>query len=380
MKEDSQLPLLVTSKDGSIALDPELIIDESGSTQRSIFEFAIVFSFIKLILSIFLSLYLSDYWKSCAINADNENYKCTATSPNMACTTQNGCFMTTYSAVGAQCKQQCYFGGYSVVGIDDNHDCYGYVDRNCLCDFWSSTTLVVICLNIIHFMVQLVYFYSGYNFNPQMISFHISAYGTTKDVFMLLILPRNCLLSFIEISTIIFAWLPLVYGSSDLKNSITCDDNGLRSQTALITTYYQPILYGILITLMESYKANIQCVIDFNIYNDILIDKLIGLTYLLRLDIALYFGSMQLVQSIVFALSLLFCGFPIYHIQSGYSELKCAYEQFHSIRARSSMSGGGMNALNKKYYEYHWKALGYSLAAFLCILLLLVIIITIRTQ
>ena len=373
-ESDSQLPLLSREN----AIKAHLSIKLDCDSRSSLFDFAIVFSFIKMIASIVLSLCLSDYWKSCSATATNENYLCTASGDYMACTTENGCFLTDSTTVGEQCRDRCFFGVYSVVGVDAS-GCYGYVDKNCLCYFWSSTTLIVICLNIIHFAIQLAYYYFGYDFNPQTIPFKIAAYGSSKDVYVLLFLPRNCLLSCVEVLTVMFAWFPLVYGSSELQSSITCDDNGLRSQTAVITTYYQPVLYGLFITLMELYKANLQCMFDFNLYDNIFIDKLIGLTYLLRFDIAACYGFIQLVQSLVFGLSLVFLGFPLIHIQSGYIELRDAYEstQVQSPGPPGAESGGG-GSRDQRVYRQHWRVLGYNLGVFVCLVFGLIIIIAVR--
>jgi hypothetical protein len=352
----SQEPLLMYNAIGNRSDDKsEFIVSAYNrviTTSKQI-NFSVLFSFIKMVISIILSLCLTTYWKTCSQGNETREFECNASGKFMTCHTNDECSVTNYSPDGTTCKDKCYFGGYKVVGKDE-HGCYGYVDNSCLCNFWYATVLLVICLNVLHYIVQLFYWRLEGSFNPQQLYLEVAVNGAPWSTYSLLFHPRNCLLSTIETATVLTAWLPLVYGG-DIDDSVEC--SGFITAFVTGQNYYL-VVYGIGITLMELYKANFQGLRDFKPYNNFIVDKTLGLTYFLRFDITLRYLFIQITQSVVFATSILLFCVPFWHFSSGYQDLKVEFTTHLETVTHNARS--------------HFKALAINMCVFVMLVILLI--------
>ncbi len=358
---ESQLPLLSVQTERNEEIPHNLSHGPSSveQQQKKSPYFTILFSFTKMVITIALSLSLTTYWKKCGKSGNPKELQCSASGTSQECSTAMGdCWVYYYSDVGEQCKETCYFGGISVAGRDSD-GCYAYVDQDCLCNFWYATVFVVIALNIIHFLVQIAFYIFGDEFNPQNLYYQVAVNNGSWDTYKLIFQPRNCFLSTFETITIFFAFLPIFYGE-DIENSVSCTEVGV---TATVTgQYYNQIVFGLAITVMELYKANVRGMMDYNKYNNFILNKLVGLTYFLRFDITLRCAFINFTQSIVFVLSLAMLGIPLWYCKSGYSDLKEHYE---------------LHMLYNDQVDKHWRLLCVSLASFAVFILLVVIAIVV---
>ena len=167
-------------------------------------------SFAKLIVVIFLVLWIDDYWYYCANNSTDMIETCTSAEYNNCnsycddvtttlVTTNDDIFMFHYST-----------GGY----------CTARFDGNCACKYWQRFMLLPLFMHLMHFILQTICFVCFYQLDPQQIHYNIinkyltmevgSAYEWWSEVLRELCQqPYYSGFAFIEIITMVYVWLEL---------------------------------------------------------------------------------------------------------------------------------------------------------------------------
>lgn len=173
----------------------------------------------------------------------------------------------------------------------------------------------------------------------------------------MLFYPRTCLLSFIEAASVSIAWLSVLHGS-DPSSWVACTD----AVVVVINSYYSGVFYPIFITILELSKVLVRGALLYKSEKcpeDCFMNRLLGLSYFIRLDLIFRFLFVLIGQAVIFILSIFpLFGYPFFWINSGYADLK---RQWDAVKLKRS---------KVKASDVHWRwVVGYvGVAVFLFIL------------
>ena len=168
-------------------------------------------SFGKLIIVIFLVLWIDDYWYYCAHESSHIIEACTSVEYNKCnsyCDDVSTTLVTTNDDIGLK---HYTTGGY----------CTASFDGACACKYWQRFMLLPLFMHFLHFVWQAVCFSCFFQLDPQQIHYNIINKYLTMEVkgnmyeWISGLLHELCRqpyysgFAFIEIVTMVYVWLEL---------------------------------------------------------------------------------------------------------------------------------------------------------------------------
>ena len=200
-------------------------------------------SFTKLILVIFLVLWIDDYWFYCTSHGDDVIETCTSVEYDQ-CHTYCDDVSTTLVTV----NDDIAFKYHSTSGY-----CTAHFDGTCACRYWQRFMLVPLFMHLLHFIWQAICLGCYYQLDPQQIHYNIINKYLTKEAVSsryewladllgeLFEQPYYSGFAFIEIVTMVYVWLELWY------SPVHCGGTIRLSQ----------VYFPLLMTLLDISKYNV---------------------------------------------------------------------------------------------------------------------------
>lgn len=260
-----------------------------SSLLKFLLEDPALFSFCKLVLVIIYGLGTNTQWSYCNKASEGIAYTCYFSSPD---------------DFEDECQRNCGLGGSASSYYDPNVKNPYYsggsyiceVPNSCMCIGWVVGDLILIVLNLLHFFIQLIFFFTFGDFNPQQKMFDLvnsKYYGFCEShAVEVLFCPTNCILPILESAVFFLAVVKAVLGQhTEDKGDCNAASDGNSLGIILLTA----------ILLSESYKANFDRAIKAlkQSENSYFVRLCWALEALLRVDIALVFATLMNVQGAI---------------------------------------------------------------------------------
>ena len=172
-------------------------------------------SFIKLIVVILVVFLIDNYWSYCDGSSGGEVIKSCTSSDFNTCTS----YCDDVSQEIFEITDDIGMQHNSIVGY-----CTAIFDGDCACSYWKTYMLFPLLLHFLQFFGQMVCLICCVKFDPQQLHYniiynHITStsmkLGSTavwkammEELFRQ---PYYCVFSFLELATIIYVWLELIY-------------------------------------------------------------------------------------------------------------------------------------------------------------------------
>ena len=176
-------------------------------------------------------------------------------------------------------------------------ECSAGISNTCACNNWMILKFTVIMLNIIHFVLQCIFYLRYNSFDPQQYQIDcVQEYSFVgNNLTLFLSHPGICFLSVLETGILVIGWLGVI-----LQPGLQCSNSHEINGVAIPTFIYS---YGFaaFLTFMEVYKANMststkylrQWSFGWSIWS------------LLRVDLFIFYGFTLFLQTFIFPFSLL---------------------------------------------------------------------------
>lgn len=253
-----------------------------------------VYSFLKLLMCVMLSAGIDNDYRYCGHTLSAWEQTCTGsgidrcsavclTSP---CHKDDGYYNRTCTS--SQCM---WIDRGFIYGHEVSMYCTASITAGGLCDNWMILKFSVIAMNVLHFAIQCAYYFKYENFDPQQNQIQIIQryLFTGENLTHFLLHPAMCLISVLEAGSVMVAWLGVFF-----PPGIYCDI-GQKSDTV-----YNAVVFAVMITAFEVYKANISSALRFfgeKKYSAMMLS-------FFRLDLFVFFGLTLFLQVFLFPFAL----------------------------------------------------------------------------
>jgi len=276
------LVAVTESLDGSLEKAEQQQQDSTCfDTMRRLFSrYTVVYSFLKLVASIVLSLVLNDGYSFC-----REGHMTAAECPQ-GCAAHCAFPTTHYTDGESAYLHHC----------NSQENPYSQVHSSCFCDNWLTTDFVVLVMNVAHYTLQCYYYLHYNNFDPQQNQIDcVQSYSFVGDnITLFLTHPAISLLSVLESVILVASWTGVLR-----HDGLSCSS---YVDGVALPDHQSALIFALFMTFIEIYKANTTVALRH--WQAEPREWGWAAFSLLRLDLFVFYGSTLFLQTFLFPLSI----------------------------------------------------------------------------